>query len=388
MTLAPSAASAQRANDATFQTLLSSPDDPVLNRRFAVEAEARGDVRHALAAIERALAGNPADPALRAEYERLRRKMLPTVTVATVQAGLSFASNPREVGSASPRRRSDGIADAGVALEDERTLGDMRWRSRAVASVQLDRSTSDLNTGRLTVETGPVFSLSKEVWLHIAPGATGVWLDGRRLYDEVSSAATFGTVLNGLTQSVTFRFGWRRGNEEIAVSDSRVFTVEGRLVMSPSLFAGDYFYLQPRYHLSSPLNQPPSSVLMDTVIGFDTAVSRDLSPLAFSEWGARATYLFPLLGGKVFLGAGVAVYDRSYDSFVLDPSALALGVPVATNQKRKDLYVEPTAHVIFPQLLGPKLDFRLDYRFEDNHSNDSYRDFQNHVVGVRVIGRY
>jgi hypothetical protein len=41
-------------SDAEFQRLLANPDDPALNRQFALSAEARGDLRHALAALERA----------------------------------------------------------------------------------------------------------------------------------------------------------------------------------------------------------------------------------------------------------------------------------------------------------------------------------------------
>jgi len=73
---------------------------------------------------------------------------------------------------------------------------------------------------------------------------------------------------------------------------------------------------------------------------------------------------------------------------VLDPVALAAGVPVATSEKRRDLYVEPTAHVVFPRLFGPKLDLRLDYRLEDNFSNDDSREFRNHVAGFRVVGNF
>ena len=77
-----------------------------------------------------------------------------------------------------------------------------------------------------------------------------------------------------------------------------------------------------------------------------------------------------------------------YDSFVLDPASRALGVPIATAERRRDLYVEPTAHAIFPRLLEPNTDVRADYRLEDNFSNDGHRDFQNHVTGIRVIGRF
>jgi hypothetical protein len=84
----------------------------------------------------------------------------------------------------------------------------------------------------------------------------------------------------------------------------------------------------------------------------------------------------------------LAILERDFDSFVLDPAALIKGVQVATGEGRRDLYLEPTAHIIFPDLLAPHVDVRADYRLEDNLSNDTYRDFLNHVVGVRVVGRF
>ena len=74
--------------------------------------------------------------------------------------------------------------------------------------------------------------------------------------------------------------------------------------------------------------------------------------------------------------------------YTLDSFWLQGGVQIATDEKRRDLFVEPTAHLIFPNLIAPNIDFRADYRFEDNFSNDDSRDFQNHVAGVRVIGRF
>ena len=95
---------ASAASDAEFQRLLSNPDDPALNRQFAVSAEARGDLRHALAALERALDADPDNPELLAEYERVRRKLLPAATAVTVQMGLNYSSNPREVPNSSPAK--------------------------------------------------------------------------------------------------------------------------------------------------------------------------------------------------------------------------------------------------------------------------------------------
>lgn len=113
--------------------------------------------------------------------------MLPAVTVISVQAGASYATDRREVGNSSPRQRKDGILDAAVSIKDERTIGGTRWRSQIVAAEQLDRYTSELTRGRIAASTGPVIMLSRDVWLHLAPGGAAVWLDGHRLYDEASA---------------------------------------------------------------------------------------------------------------------------------------------------------------------------------------------------------
>ncbi len=73
---------------------------------------------------------------------------------------------------------------------------------------------------------------------------------------------------------------------------------------------------------------------------------------------------------------------------MFDPALLALGAHVSTGEKRSDIYVEPTAHLIFPNLVAPNVDFRADYRLEHNDSNDASRDFNDHVAGIRVVGRY
>jgi hypothetical protein len=35
-------------------------------------------------------------------------------------------------------------------------------------------------------------------------------------------------------------------------------------------------------------------------------------------------------------------------------------------------------------MLGPKTALRVEYRYEQNFSNDSSEDFVNHVIGVRA----
>lgn len=376
------------ASDAEFQRLLSAPDDPQLNRQFAAAAEERGELRHALAALERALNASPGDRELLAEYARLRNRILPSMTSVTMQVGGSYGSNPRQVHGSSSRKTDDRILDAAVAVEDERTFGGMRIRSLAIATGQWEPEASELSSGQLIIQSGPVFLLSPETWLHVAPGVSVAWLDRQQVYSEASGAATIGTVFRGLTQTVTARYGWREGNGDVSYSDAQILEILGRFVVTPNLLHGDYVYLEPRYRVSRPDGNEPTSLILPTVLGPATLVSRDVSPSDYEEWGGRISYFFPVAQRRVWLGAGLSVLERQFNSLVLDPEALSAGVQVATDRSRRDVYFEPTAHIIFPDLIAPGVDVRADYRLEDNQSNDDYRDFINHVAGVRIVGRF
>jgi hypothetical protein len=303
--------------------------------------------------------------------------------------GLNYASNPREVPNSSPEKESDGIVDGAASIEDERTIAGVRLRSLAYAAGQWDFEINELSTGRVSAASGPVMRLSQDAWLHLAPGVAVAWLDGLQMYTEASAALTVGTVYRGLTQSVTARYGWREGGDNsLEYPDGSVFEILGRFVVSPSVVKGDYFYIQPSFRLSNPDDDRSGQELIQTNVGPLTLVTRDLSPFDYTEWGGRVSYLFPIDNRRVYLGVGISVYDRNFDTNTLDPFWLQGGVQIATDEKRRDLFIEPTAHLIFPNLIAPNVDLRADYRFEDNFSNDDSRDFQNHVAGVRVIGRF
>lgn len=381
---------ASAVSDAEFQRLLANPDDPALNRQFAVSAEARGDLRHALAALERALDADPGNEELFAEYERVRRKLLPAATAVTVQMGLNYSSNPREVQNSSSERESDGIVDGAASIEDERTVAGIRLRSLAYAAGQWNFDIHELSTGRVSAASGPVIRLSQDAWLHLAPGVAVAWLDGQQAYTEASAAVTIGGVYRGLTQSVTARYGWREGGENsLEYPDGSVVEILGRFVVSPSLVTGDYLYMQPSFRLADPTNDRDGQELIEpTNSGPFILVNRDLSPFDYIEWGGRVSYLFPIDNRRVYFGIGMSVYDRNFGTSTLNPLWLQGGLQVATDEKRRDLFIEPTAHFIFPNLIAPNVDFRADYRFEENFSNDDSRDFQNHVAGIRVIGRF
>ena len=100
------------------------------------------------------------------------------------------------------------------------------------------------------------------------------------------------------------------------------------------------------------------------------------------EVGGRMAYYFPIDRGRIFLGAGIGLFQRWYDEKIDN----VFNFPA--DKDRRDFYVEPTAHLILPNLIAPNVDLRFDYRFEGNYSNDVTRDYENHVAGTRVVGRF
>jgi hypothetical protein len=383
----------QAASDAEFQRLLSAPDDPQLNRQYAASAESRGDLRHALAALDRALSASPNDPELIAAYDRVRRKLLPTTTAVTVQVGATYASNPRQLPSGSPNEEDDAVFDGAISIEDERTLAGLRIRSLAFAAGQWNVDTRDLSTGVLFAQSGPVFTVANDTWVHIAPGVGTEWLDDAIIYTEASATLTLGTVFDGMTQTVTTRYDARFGTgSSVDYPDSQLVEVLGKFVRGSSFTTGDYVYLQPSFRWSDAFDEADDTAAFSgnaTIIGPLTLTTRDLSPYSYREWGGRIAYFAPVdNSGSVYVGAGISVYQRNFDTYVFDPGLLALGAHVSTGEKRGDVYVEPTAHLIFPNLVAPNVDFRADYRLEHNDSNDASRDFNDHVAGVRIVGRY
>jgi hypothetical protein len=130
-----------------------------------------------------------------------------------------------------------------------------------------------------------------------------------------------------------------------------------------------------------------------------------LYPGDFTQLGAALSYYYPLFAGRAFVGAGIEFYQRWYEE-----SASSLGeveiccwnTQFVHSGNRRDFYFEPTAHLILPNLFAAGIDLRFDYRYEHNSSNASMttirtsdfeiinkpHDFENHVAGVHLVGRF
>jgi len=112
-----------------FDSLLSTPDDPALNLRYAELALAKGETRKALAAYEHILARDPNNREARRAYQKTKIALQPTVTAFTLITGVTAESNPRQVRGSSIDHESDVSLDASLLMYDERSLAGRRWRT-------------------------------------------------------------------------------------------------------------------------------------------------------------------------------------------------------------------------------------------------------------------
>lgn len=349
--------------DSVFERLLFNPGDPALNIRYAELAEENGELRKALGAYERVLASDPSHRHARRHYNRVKNLLQPTVTQVTVDLGVSFETNPRQLTDI-PQRESDIGFDAGFHIFDERTWLNHRWRTVGLAHTDWQADVSDLNDLLLSAWTGPVFNLGK-TRLHVAPGAEIAFLDREHLYTDALARATFERVMGGATQTLSAIATYRNG-EAFNAADGWIFQVSARLSKYQLLLPGDAFYLIPRFRYNEPTGRGDGRVF-----------AGPLFPGDFYEVGSRAEYFVPALDNAIYVGAGFGAHYRDYNQNI----AFGPG-------QREDWMLEPSAHLIVPNVLGRNGDLRFDYQFQYNDSNDATQDFENHVVGVRSIKRF
>lgn len=158
----------------------------------------------------------------------------------------------------------------------------------------------------------------------------------------------------------------RDTNSKLAGEDGLIVQLNGRFIRANIFKPGDTLYFLPRLQVSYPSG-----------FGSERVFKSALIPGDFVEYGGRVVYYKPVAGKRAFLGAGIGVYRRAYNQ----NAALAV-------KDRRDVMVEPSAHLIVPKIRGSKMDLRVDYRFEHNDSNDPAEDFGNHVVSAKTVRRF
>lgn len=351
---------------AVFNRLMLDPGNVTLNMHYAELALAKGETRKAFAAYERILAADPDNREARRAYRKAKANLKPAVTEYTLSTGLSWESNPRQLPGGDSRSDDDALFETALLLYDERTIMSRRWRTLGQASGHLFLDTDDLNDVYLSVASGPVFDISSKTQLHIAPGTSAAWLDDDWLWRDGFVRMAFERRNKGNAQTVTTTVKYRDTNSSFSGDDGLIVDVEGRFLKTSKLRQGDALYFLPRFRYSEPGGNGPDRIFQNA-----------LFPGNYIEYGGRVLYYAPVLSKKAYLGGGLGVYQRDYDQNV------AFGF-----EDRSDVMLVPSAHVLVPNVRGSKFDFRLEYRYEHNDSNDATEDFNNHVVSAKTVRKF
>jgi hypothetical protein len=366
LVLASSAAIPAAADemDSLHERILQHPDNPELNIRFAQLAEASGKLRWALSAYERVLLNDPSNAEALAGLQRVRRALQPNVTLLTVQLGTQYESNPRYY---LPPRRPELEALGSAALLDERNLGGFRWRTNAVAAGLLHARNSDLSYGVAGADTGPVFDILPGWMFHPAVGGSASTFDHRFFYSEGAASGLFQSSAGGIYREVLLRSAFRSYDNFFPSGEGWYYEARGKLAVPNVIGSGSVAIASP-FAIWSRVSGAASVV---------TPIITDLQPGAYDEWGGRLDLLKSITNWLV-LGLNVTASRRDYRNDLV----------LATVEKRRDTIVIPGVALTFPNLIADQTDFRLEYRYLKDHSNDPTKSFDDHIVTASVIARF
>lgn len=219
-----------------------------------------------------------------------------------------------------------------------------------------------------------MFHLEDKLLLHVAPTFATAYVGDTNLFSDYGGKAQLTTFWGGLPQSVTLSWVYRNvynsvvmdSGAQSALSSGNIVDLSGQFETRVGLMRSDMLYISPLFRYSHADGPGPT-----------VEYSEPLFVADYFEAGSRVAYYVPVAGPSVLAGVGFGYHHRWYDQTV------AFGT-----DKRVDDYIEPSAHLIFPNLVAKNVDFRLDYRYEHNISTDSLESFDNHVAGARVVGRF
>jgi hypothetical protein len=298
-------------------------------------------------------------------FRRIVRKLQPDLTRVILEFGGGWESNPARDANGG---RADWLALARAQIIDERRFGEISWRSIGVAAGEFYREQGgELNYGSAGAVTGPVWDLTPQFTLHAALGGGAAAYAGHGLYQE--GVATFSLesgFWNGV-QTGRLRVGFRRYGEFFGGSDGFYADVSERLGFIGVLEKNDIFVIMPWFRWSGIAGTPLHIPLEET------------QPGRYWETGIRGEYLKPL-ADWVSIAGSVSIGYRRYS----DVTILANGTAVS----RRDWTLIPALALIFPALFAPSVDLRVDYRYEDNHSNVSFDSYVDHQVTTSVMLRF
>ncbi len=344
-----------------YARIMRDPTNSELNLRYAQLAEARGELRKSLAAYERVLVNDPGNVEAQSGLQRIRRKLQPNTTQFTVEFGMLGESNPRYLPSGA-RGELQGVG--ALRLWDERTLGDIRWRTTASAFGLVHERENDLNYGHVGAMTGPVLDLGSGLTVHPALGGSAAAFDHHFFYSEGAASITFEDRFQGLYSALRVRAAYRDYDDFFPSTHGAYVDALGKF--SIPLTPMDVFIISPWVRWSD--------IKGDTVVA---PLLIDVEPGAYIEGGSRFD-VYHQFFEWLLIGVNVTVFDRVYRAAVLgDPT-----------ERRRDFLVIPGAAIVFPNLFGYHSDLRIEYKFQHDHSTDPNFSFSDHIVAAKVATRF
>ncbi len=355
-----------------YARVLRNPADSAVNLEYARLAEEQGKLRWALAAYERVAANDPANAEAQRGLARVRRKLQPDVTQFIAEIGGAWESNPRytnnnPANATTPRSELQGFGS--LQMRDERALGDLRWRTNALAAGLVHQNEGDLDYGYAGATTGPVLDFLQASTLHLGLGGGASVFKHRYFYSEAVGVATIEKELLGAMQTLQFRGGYRDYDDVFPVTHGFYADARARIVLPDALVEGNLFTVSPWVRWSG-INGTAATILLSEV-----------QPGAYIEYGVRGELVRPIVDGVVF-GPTMTVFARDYHADL---------VPGSTD-KRRDLIVGPGAVLWLPGLFsgwgGVQTALKVEYQYYRDNSNDPTHSFDDHIVSSSLVLRF
>lgn len=195
-----------------------------------------------------------------------------------------------------------------------------------------------------------------------AIGGAASYFDDHFLYGEGAASATFEGPTQGAYRSLQLRTDYRSYDHFFPTSNGFYTEARARFAFPNTLGESSVFILSPWVRYSD-----LSGSFISPLIG-------DLQPGAYVEVAGKLE-AYKGIANWLILGADLSVIRRHYRTDT-DP---------ITGSKRNDTLLMPGASLLFPHIASFQTDFRVDYHYIADHSNDSTKKFNDHIITATVL---
>ena len=214
---------------------------------------------------------------------------------------------------------------AKLYIRDQRPLMNHEWRSDLFGYGDLHAEFSEIDYWIARGHTGPVFELSGDTTLQVAPGGAVSFVDGEWYYAEPALRLTFENLFGGLFSRLDIRGAYRGINSDFGASDGIALDIIGRNVQRELLTETDLLLIQPFFRYRDTDSDP-----VGQIVPLNTFVLGD-----YIEIGGQVQY-FIQPWEDVRIGAKFLGYYRDYKQDI------RLGTA-----ERYDYLISPGAEVLF-----------------------------------------